>query len=270
MVKYYKKDGGRMVETEADDQEASEVRMALEEYREIKKALDEASHDRAYQYGLKKAAYEALDDTQSKLESEIAENQRKDQIIKDLDQKIALLNERTWDLETKNQNEMELNKNMVRIMRERSNKENGLSKNYNGYIVLDMSQTTVQYQHILTRSEYDDMPEAFRTLNDFPCYDRKNVIVWKTKIQTYFSIMLPFETIKNRVVEELFTEILPSMGCKCMLEHEDDIGKFASFNAENGFFNYSFHANCKTQKWEIDIMTTGPLILDKSRIPAEK
>lgn len=262
MVKYYKKDGTRMVETEADDQEVCEVRMALEEYREIKKERDKAAQDRAYQYGLKKTAYEMIDEKDRQLENEKKENDRKDSVIQDLGSEIDSLNEQVWKLEAELQSEKKLNKNMIRIMREKANKERELQnpRKHDGYVVLQMDQTMSQQQYFLSYEEYSAMSKEFKAVNDYPCYIRRNVMVWKTRIQSFYSISLPYDSIKTRILDDLFQGgLLKKMGCICMIQHEADNGTYTSFDGYNGMFGWTYKANMKTRLWEVEIMTTGPL-----------
>lgn len=121
------------------------------------------------------------------------ENERKriEQVLK---REIALKNQEIQEikqqLEHTNsmlQNQLDLNKNLLRINRERSNADRKLQpkKLHSGYVILQSQEKTVFYRD---------------------SGSQKKFVVWETIVQTPYSVDLKPELAKQQIIDEVNTD----------------------------------------------------------------
>ena len=137
------------------------------------------------------------------------------------------------------------NANLLRISREKANKDRGLPRKGNGYQVISARQ----------------VKQVVSSISG----DRIDVVVWKTTFQTpYRSEMQPLENIEDLVLTDLFDGglILPKMGCPLMNVKWQN-GEYAAFWEEehtNAAILWQFNCNFKSGYWEIDVFTKQELV----------
>ena len=266
MAKYFKKVGLRMVEAEAgaSDPEAVEVRLTREEYCALIEARNAEARAKAEAIGSKNAAFEKLKTMESILKTTKDELKMNEERLKDLAAANDSLFEENLRLDSELKNEAFLNKNMVRIMKAKNNKDRGLPRSDSGYSVIEKNQSLIQVNHLLTDEEYECMPDDYKKVYPDPCFVKRNVLVWRTRLQTFYSAYLPCESIKTRVLQDLTAPdgLLVQMGCVCFADDPDHFGEFSDFGGECGMFAFIFKAPLRgaSPLWEIEIYTNKELI----------
>ena len=266
MAKYFKKVGLRMVEAEAgaSDLNAVEVRLTRAEYSALIEARNKEAREKAEAIGQKVAALEELQKMGSILEKTKNELKKSEESLQDLVAANDNLFDENLRLENELKNESYLNKNMIRIMKEKNNKERGLPRSDSGYIIIDKNQTLMQINNLLTGEEYECMPDDYKKVYTDPCFVKRNVLVWRTRLQTFYSAYLPCDSIKTRVLQDLTAPdgLLVQMGCVCFADDPDHFGEFSDFGGECGMFAFIFKAPLRgaSPLWEIEIYTNKELI----------
>lgn len=169
------------------------------------------------------------------------------------------LEEAEWDANT----QKNLNKNLLRITRERANAKKGIAnkKERSGYIVLNSRQYNQRYK------EYSGNRETI-----------KEVMVWKTTIETPYDASLPINQIKGEIFEDLIHRgVLVELRVK---KYSDDRalkggGEYTTFEddegrAVNGIYNTQYNANYKSGFWEIDIFHTKSIAVPPEMRPPQR
>ncbi len=266
MAKYFKKVGLRMVEAEAgaSDLNAVEVRLTRAEYSALIEARNKEAREKAEAIGQKVAALEELQKMGSILEKTKNELKKSEESLQDLVAANDNLFDENLRLENELKNESYLNKNMIRIMKEKNNKERGLPRYDSGYIFIEKNQNLMQVNHLLTDEEYECMPDDYKKVYPDPCFVKRNVLVWRTRLQTCYSADLPLETIRTRVLRDLTDPddgFLVKRGCVCFSDDPNHFGEYTDFDGECGMFAYIFKAPLRgaSPLWEIEIFTNKEL-----------
>jgi len=136
----------------------------------------------------------------------------------------------------------DLNANLIRINKERSNAKRGLKpkKEHHGYIVLDSMQHNYNFRwngkRVITEN--------------FPC--------WKVRIQSPYDSSIPYETIVRDIVNDLFNVFGSRLGINKVFS---DIGKYSLEalhdlwqNDDNFIFRTLYKSNIKSGFWEIEYL----------------
>lgn len=157
----------------------------------------------------------------------MAENQ-----IQTLKDKLEVSN--VYALEQEN-----LNKNLLRIMKERANADREIvpKKKHHGYIILYLQELYVK-QEAYKSSTCDEPP------------------TWKTQIQTPYPINFKSFEIKKQIFEDFEDNgIFVEMGIQTVSDNEETGIKI---------HHYLFRANIRTGYWEIEFYTMGEINIPQS------
>lgn len=157
----------------------------------------------------------------------MAENQ-----IQTLKDKLEVSN--VYALEREN-----LNKNLLRIMKERANADREIvpKKKHHGYIILYLQELYVK-QEAYKSSTCDEPP------------------TWKTQIQTPYPINFKSFEIKKQIFEDFEDNgIFAEMGIQTVSDKEETGIKI---------HHYLFRANIRTGYWEIEFYTMGEINIPQS------
>lgn len=145
-------------------------------------------------------------------------------------------------LEVSNAHSMEqenLNKNLLRIMKERANADREIvpKKKHHGYIIL-YSQELYVKQEAYKSSTCDEPP------------------TWKTQVQTPYPINFKSFEIKKQIFEDFEDNgIFAEMGIQTVSDNEETGIKI---------HHYLFRANIRTGYWEIEFYTMGEINIPQS------
>ena len=156
----------------------------------------------------------------------MAENQ-----IQSLKNKLEVSNARSMEQEN-------LNKNLLRIMKERANADREIvpKKKHHGYIILYLQELYVKKLYSPNTSE--QLP------------------TWKIQVQTPYSIDFKSCEIKEQIFKDFEDNgIFAEMGIQTVSDKEDTDIKI---------HHYLFKANSKTGYWEIELYTIGEINIPQS------
>ncbi len=245
-----------------EDAGVIEVRMTFEEFAKKRQDLYCAEYDLARE--------------REKNGRLLSENDRLKSSVADLEEEVYKQTELINDLYAEKyaqetvirllqddvDNEKDLNKNLLRISKERANADRSLSdkKNHDGYVVLSIRQTDDGYVHYYTDDDYKADPGLYNMDRTF---ERRTAVVWKTTIQTPFPAHLPFNNIEARVLEDLDKKVLPEMGCP----FDGDQPYSGQFSEEVcGTYKLRFCAQFNRGYWEVEIFSVAAPRVTEKRI----
>lgn len=154
----------------------------------------------------------------------------------------------------------ELNKNLIRIARERANVQRGITpkKSHSGYLVLHSDQLRYKYR---TKQSFD----AWRKENPhcdsrkFREYEQRETLVWKSVIQTPFSTMLDFDSIEMQIWEELWKRVFLDVGITAA---QKERGVYLAYEG-NLLFDWFYKRDFRSGYWEIELYHLEPLKVSK-------
>ena len=202
--------------------------------------------------GLEKEYSQKMTKEQSKHRDELSD---KDKTIKAREKDISDLTEKVQTLEQDVLTEKSQNANLLRIARERGNQDRGVTpkKEHHGYIMVSSSQT-------VDRVQVQDPKVSWKT--ELIIESR---IVWKTVLQTPYSILMPIDTIASTIHDELMLKVLGEMGVDTWVECGNGC------YPENGntcvMYKWTFRTS-RDGYWEVEVWTTGPvMILERNLMP---
>lgn len=285
---------GRMVTAEggASDPELAEVRLTVDEYKEMYRRIRQAEEDKRQAFSemekAKKDADRRIEERTRLMNRQL--NQYKEDVDWNAAYKVKLAETAKRDAEVREKEAFEraeraneelekqktLNENLKRIARERSNAARGITpkKNHDGYLVLSSRQWVEHYDRELTEEEYKEKPEEFRKRYRFPYTEHLTADVWKSILQTPYNASLPLNQIRSLVEDDDLWDnyILRDIGCPKM--NANDInGLYQTFGQDeegheyNGMYKWKFIANYKSGFWEVEIYTTKSLQVPDYRRP---
>lgn len=294
MPRYYKRGAlGRMIETEggSSDPDLAEVRMTEEEYRDLWDRIHRSERDVE---ATKVAAKKQTDETWRQANREMratkqkaeAEAQRRVDIAQQSAfasaKEASSLREQLAKVKADLQNEKNLHRNMMRIMKERANQVRGIKpkKDHDGYVVLESRQWTERYtEEIWDTQEYKDRfdnPEnrAHALKQGYLRIDHKIAEVWKSIIQTPYNASLPIKQVRERIEEEI-GEVLDDIDVVSRLKPEYngtyyDFGMNEEGYEKNGMYRWKYRANYRAGLWELEIFTTKSLRVPEHRRPPQR
>ena len=245
--KFFKKVAGILREVPAGSipyDKITEVRMTGAEFYELFAGKNIAVHDVKWMSKKIEELEEAVDKlAKQKAELETTVTKAK-KALKALQEELVIKSTELKEVEGKLAISENRNANLLRISREKANKDRGLPRKGNGYQVISARQ----------------VKQVVSSISG----DRIDVVVWKTTFQTpYRSEMQPLENIEDLVLTDLFDGglILPKMGCPLMNVKWQN-GEYAPFLEDenpNAAFAWQFNCNFKTGFWEIDVFTKEEL-----------
>ena len=156
--------------------------------------------------------------------------------------KEQLLEEAHKEVRTQEDN---LNRSLLRIMRERANAGRKLSpkKEHSGYTINMMQQTMWTYKK--------GQETVYITL-------------WRSLLQTPYDASLPFDCIHRYMIEDLENGgVLSRFGCNLVVQCTDKekcIAAMSEHEEDNVAALYMFRANYKSNLWETEVFSSKPLV----------
>ena len=149
------------------------------------------------------------------------------------------------------------NLNMIRIMRERANAERKLSpkKEHDGYLILSMQQTEWRFKLAGGKTETGT--------------------IWRSVVQTPYDVRLPFDSISSYIDEDLrLGGVLFDFGCNYILESTEKVNGLEDlleeYEDQNILIKLLFRANCRSGLWEVELYTLKSLMINDNRIHQKK
>ena len=284
--------GYRKIDGGAADQEADHYIETKEEHEETLQRLRDAQESAHYaresaQREKKRAAKEAeradrAEKQTQRYAMQAEEAAGKEQIIARKEKRISILEERIEELEKQLQSEKFLHRNMMRIMKERSNQSRGITpkKAHDGYIVLESRQWTERYKEDLWDTE--DHRERYDTPERRGAAVKKGYLkiihkvaeTWRSTIQTPYDASLPIGQVKSRIEEEIGS-VLEDLNVESRLKGEHngvyyDFGINEDGYKKNGMYRWKYRANYRANLWELEIFTTKSLRVPENRRPPQR
>jgi hypothetical protein len=156
----------------------------------------------------------------------------------------------------------DLNKNLLRIMKERANSKRGLQpkKERSGYQLLSSQEYQYIYKHeIVVKEATFNRPEITRTVTN-------KAFCFKTIIQSPFDAKLPILDVKLLFYKDLLKAPLKYLGVKDTHEFDESILN----SNENYMFKADVRANFRSGFMEIEILTTKQINVPEDLIIPEK
>lgn len=146
-----------------------------------------------------------------------------------------------------------LNRSLLRIMRERANASRKLSpkKEHSGYVILMMQQIDWSYK----KGHGETV----------------NATIWRSSVQTPYSASLPYKSISEYIREDLEKGgVLSGFGCDYVVDSADRgicLDAIEEHSTNNVLVKCLYRANFKSTFWEIDLFTSKPLRINDNEIP---
>lgn len=240
------------------DPECTHVIITRDEYSEL---IDNITWEKSKRINAESEAEKKIKKAIEQAEQKIKTNTHL--INQEYSEKVAdlelRLEEAEWDVNT----QKNLNRNLLRIMRERANAKRGIlnKKEHLGYIVMNSRQYNQKYK------EYSSNKTVF-----------KEVITWKTTIQTPYDASVPINQIKGEIFEDLVHRgVLAELRVQ---QYSSDKalkggGEYTVFKDDegriiNGIYNTQYNANYKSGFWEIDIFHTKSIAVPVEMRPPQR
>lgn len=284
--------GYRKIDGGAADQDAEYYVETVEEHEEslrwLKKAQEAAHYAReSVQKEKKRAAKEAerADSAERQIQQYAAQAGKRvseaERAVVERDERITFLEEEVDALKKQLQSEKFLHRNMMRIMKERSNQSRGITpkKAHDGYIVLESRQWTERYKEDLWDTE--DHKERYDTPERRGAAVKKGYLkiihkvaeTWRSTIQTPYDASLPIGQVKSRIEEEIGS-VLEDLNVESRLKGEHngvyyDFGINEDGYKKNGMYRWKYRANYRANLWELEIFTTKSLRVPENRRPPQ-
>ena len=291
MIKFYKKGPLGMVKADSgmSDPEASEVRMSLKEYKKLlsdisrsEKEVENARENASNRISAIKEMAEAEIEKAKKQAAAEADRRADDAIIvaRRSAQEAADLRTDLEEARKTIENEMSLNANLQRIMRERANQARGITpkKAHDGYLVNKSRQWTETYPVEIWNTEDNKNRYAgnrrYAISKGYLSIEKRSAVVWRSTLQTPYDASIPLDQIQGRVLgEDLWNKgILQELGCHAMCGSGAG-GKYTPLEEDenkNVLYRWVFEANYKSGLWELDIFTTKSLTVPEHRRPPQR
>lgn len=223
----------------ASDSSWTHVLLSKEEYEELEKLAAQAKKNPQIDDRIKNAAIrsgEILPEN-DQLSDKSSEN--------DLIQENVRLKAEVEKLKDDVLHERSLNKNLLRINRERANSDRKLKpkKQHTGYVVLSSREKAVKYK------SGDELLQAE---------------VWETILQTPYNVEFPEIQVRQQILNELFPEkedwIMGKIGITVLhLVGLDKVAETNDITIKNIAYTARLKANYKTRYWEFIVQHTLPL-----------
>ena len=294
MPRFYKKGAlGRMIEAEggSSDPELAEVRMTEEEYHGMvdriisaKKDAESARADAVDRIkAVKRSAQEEATGYKRQMEADADKRVSAAQAsARRSEEEASSLREQLSQMTADLRNEQNLNRNLLRIMKERANQARGIKpkKERDGYVVLESRQWTERYTEDVWDTEehkkqYDNSNDRKSAIyNGFLRIDHKTAEVWRSVVQTPYNASLPIKQILNLIEEEI-SAVLADIGVETRLKTEYN-GTYYNFgihddgHEKNGMYRWKYKSNFRVGLWELEIFTTKSLRVPEHRRPSQR
>lgn len=198
-----------------------------------------------------KEKYTGLQSNNKDLRDEIDSLQRQIAIASQASKQAAVLKKenvelmtRIADLEAEVEQERNLNRNLLRISRERANADRKISpkKQHDGYLVLQSQEW---------RERRSDKNTIRRT--------------WRSIIQTPFDASVDPVIAEKQIFDSLTGSVLKSLGCDKYVLPEDNGKLYNTEDDENVLYFWHYGADYRSGYWNVFIYTTKPLIVTPDR-----
>lgn len=254
--------GGYLPEDEKH--RATNIMLSIAEYEQLQReihSLKTEINDKGYQIkelkSLQKREIERLRrEYEQELENE-QENIRQEYELKQKKLNNSLKNARflakKWE---------DLNKNLLRIMKERANSKRGLQpkKERSGYQLLSSQEYQYIYKRdIVVKEATFNRPEITRTVTN-------KAFCFRTVIQSPFDAKLPILDVKLLFYKDLMKAPLKYLGVKDTHKFDESILN----SNENYLFKADVRANFRSGFMEIEILTTKQINVPEDLIVPEK
>ncbi len=143
-----------------------------------------------------------------------------------------------------------LNKNLLRISRERANAKRGIKpkKEHDGYILLDSTEYTYQLR----------IPKK-------KGYDLRKLSCWKVRIQSVYDASMPFDVIEKNLEEDLLKVFGAKLGISSLINNFENrkldyINKLWESD-ERFIFKTSYKQNFKSGFWEVEYLVNTSIVV---------
>jgi len=189
------------------------------------------------------------------------------------DMELQILRQQNKLLMRSLQRAHDLNKNLLRVMRERSNARRGLSpkKEHKGYLVLSTSQYHQEYTEEIP---FDVWKKSHSAVNIklYRQYEPRTAEVWRTVIQTPYDASLPLQQLEHTIWKDFKEKGIPAeMGIQERCRASEN-GRYRNWVDDEGFerngiYRWMFRAEFKTGLWNIELFHTLPVFVPEELRP---
>ena len=197
----------------------------------------------------------------------------KEDAISHLTEEITALQEQITALTVKRnaaledtKNARDMNRNLKRILRQKSNQERGIKpvKSHSGYVLLRMDQTTEHYKIQHNFQEWRKM-HKFSDQSKFIAETPAEATVWRNFIQTPYNSLLSANLAEAEILHDLTNDILKTMGCECWQPPTEN-GNYRNWLDDNGnpvcgMYKWALINDVRAGYWAVMIHTTMPLVI---------
>ena len=178
--------------------------------------------------------------------------------------------------ETEKTNAELMNRNLLRICRERANAMRGITpkKTNDGFVVLSCIPYKQKYVEEVPTSGYEKMSRDWLVRNNKLLHIRKTADVWKMKIQTPFDASLPLESISDKIITDIRSNLLEECGVFHVTSQGMN-GQYTAFFSEDGdqeagVYKWRFYPDYVFGLWIVDLWVTTMPNVPMSRWPVRK
>ena len=212
-------------------------------YRDMARKAEARENKIQEKYISLKSKYQGLqnDNTSLRKPSSLLSQEKKQVDVLAKEKKVLAC--QIMDLKAEIKQERNINRNLLRISRERANADRKISpkKQHDGYLVL-------QSQEWRERRSY------------------KNTIrTWRSIIQTPFDASVDPVIAEKQIFDSLTGSVLKSLGCDKYVLPEDNGKLYNTEDDENVLYFWHYGADYRSGYWNVFIYTTKPLIVTPDR-----
>ena len=202
---------------------------------------------------------EAGDTYKNKYENARTDLLKYEKLYMDVHEDYELLKEELNSAKMELNHEKVLNQGLLRIHKERSNANRGLTpkKEHNGYLFKYSQQHFQKYYHPFTDEE-----KAARGLpkKSYHSGESRTIITYETLIETPYDAALPADLAEAQILSDLGKDDSVLQGKKTMrILQRNDLSWIESEPEENLLYNWKIRANYISGFWEIYLYTTSAL-----------
>ena len=180
----------------------------------------------------------------SSLHKKISNSAQFADLAASLEEEKTALQDHIAELEEAVEQAQGLNRNLLRISRERANADRRISpkKKHDGYLVLESREWRERLS------------------------DKTIMHTWKSVIQTPYDASMEPETVENQIFDDLVNFVLGDLGVSryipaedgnCMCPEDGDTG--------NTMYCWRYNADYRSGYWSVIIFTIHPLIVPQER-----
>ena len=210
-------------------------------YRDLSRKAEYREKKVKEKYSTLQSENAQLQEDNSSLRNQIAMSSQETRQAKNLEREKEELTDRITELEAEVEQARDLNKNLLRISRERANADRKITpkKQHDGYLVIE------------SREWRERRP------------DKGTIRTWRSIIQTPFDASMEPDVAEKQIFDDLIDFVLTSIGCDKYVLPEDN--GIVPDDDDSVMYAWRCSADYRIGYWTIIIYTTQPLTVPPDR-----